>query len=178
MLAPRKFSMRLSPIRVALKTFSLEEWFWRLVFVGALSGMVYCEIATRTLDTASPVTRRGRREEKSRGWKRQSLVSRPQNHEPSHAVKILRQLLTFVKGIGPLKCPIETFIYSGISLKVSRCSPTLSQTKWRTKRRRRTRPEAPLSRLLWKSSHENSVIRESPCGGFTRSVCAYPPIPI
>ncbi len=31
-----------------------------------LSGMVYCEIATRTLDTASPVTRRGRREEKSR----------------------------------------------------------------------------------------------------------------
>src|SRR6266581_5853897 len=39
----------------------------------------------------------------------------------------------------------KRFIYSGISLKVSRCSPTLSQTKWRTKRRRRTRPEVPLS---------------------------------
>src|SRR6266699_3252480 len=25
----------------------------------------------------------------------------------------------------------KRFIYSGISLKVSRCSPTLSQTKWR-----------------------------------------------
>src|SRR5437016_9415543 len=72
-----------------------------------LSGMVYCEIATRTLDLRACNPKRGRREEKSRGWKRQSLVSRPQNHEPSHAVKILRQLLTFVKGIGPLKCPIE-----------------------------------------------------------------------
>ncbi len=44
--------MRLLPIRVALKTQSLEEWFWRLVFVGVvrlpLYGMVYCEIATRT----------------------------------------------------------------------------------------------------------------------------------
>ena len=63
--------MRLSPIRLALKTQSLEEWFWRLVFVGVCCdflylGMVYCEVATRTLDTASPVTRRGRREEKSR----------------------------------------------------------------------------------------------------------------
>src|SRR5438874_12437641 len=29
-----EFSMRLSPIRVALKTQSLEESFWRLVFVG------------------------------------------------------------------------------------------------------------------------------------------------
>src|SRR5437016_10093095 len=74
-----------------------------------LSGMVYCEIATRTLKEVWVllISKRGRREEKSRGWKRQSLVSRPQNHEPSHAVKILRQLLTFVKGIGPLKCPIE-----------------------------------------------------------------------
>ncbi len=74
-----------------------------------LSGMVYCEIATRTLKEVRVllISKRGRREEKSRGWKRQSLVSRPQNHEPSHAVKILRQLLTFVKGIGPLKCPIE-----------------------------------------------------------------------
>jgi len=105
--------MRLSPIRVALKTFSLEEWFWR-GFRGSslrlpLSGMVYCEIATRTLKEVRVllISKRGRREEKSRGWKRQSLVSRPQNHEPSHAVKILRQLLTFVKGIGPLKCPIE-----------------------------------------------------------------------
>src|SRR5438067_9635642 len=42
-----------------------------------LSGVVYCEIATRTLDTASPVTRRGRREEGVK--KRQSPVSRPQN---------------------------------------------------------------------------------------------------
>src|SRR5216110_972134 len=66
-----------------------------------LSGVVYCEIATRTLKEVRVllISKRGRREEKSRGWKRQSLVSRPQNHEPSHAVKILRQLLTFVKGI-------------------------------------------------------------------------------
>ncbi len=53
---PSPVSMRLLPIRVALKTFTLEEWFWRLVFVGVvrlpLSGMVYCEIATRTLDHA------------------------------------------------------------------------------------------------------------------------------
>jgi len=110
-----------------------------------LSGMVYCEIATRTLKEVRVllISKRGRREEKSRGWKRQSLVSRPQNHEPSHAVKILRQLLTFVKGIGPLKCPIER-----------------------------------SSTLEFPSSHENSAIRESPCAGFTRSVCAYPPIPI
>ena len=68
-----------------------------------LFGMVYCDIATGTLEGVRVllISKRGRREEKSRGWKRQSLVSRPQNHEPSHAVKILRQLLTFVKGIGP-----------------------------------------------------------------------------
>src|SRR6266550_6816099 len=40
-LPPRKFSMRLSPIRVALKTFSLEEWFWRLVFVGVVCDFLY-----------------------------------------------------------------------------------------------------------------------------------------
>ena len=113
-LPSSEFSMRLLPIRVALKTFSLEEWFLASGFRGSslrlpLSGMVYCEIATRTLKEVRVllISKRGRREEKSRGWKRQSLVSRPQNHEPSHAVKILRQLLTFVKGIGPLKCPIE-----------------------------------------------------------------------
>src|SRR5205807_7005450 len=46
-----------------------------------LSGMVYCEIATRTLKEVRVllISKRGRREEKSRGWKRQSLVSRPQN---------------------------------------------------------------------------------------------------
>ncbi len=33
--------MRLSPIRVALKTFSLEEWFWRLVFVGVVCDFLY-----------------------------------------------------------------------------------------------------------------------------------------
>jgi len=44
--------MRLSPTRATLKTHSLEEWFWRLVFVGVLrlplSGLVYREIATHT----------------------------------------------------------------------------------------------------------------------------------
>src|SRR2546428_3767301 len=44
-------------------------------------------------------TRRGRREDRA-VKKRQSLVSGPQNLEPSHAVKILRQLLTFVKNGG------------------------------------------------------------------------------
>src|SRR5205807_10229041 len=39
-----------------------------------LSGMVYCEIATRTLDTASTVTRRGRREDRA-VKKCQSLVT-------------------------------------------------------------------------------------------------------
>src|SRR5438034_4567011 len=53
-LPPRKFSMRLSPIRVALKTFSLEEWFWRLVFVGVVCDFLYLgwfivRSATRTL---------------------------------------------------------------------------------------------------------------------------------
>src|SRR5438477_8536693 len=36
-----EFSMRLLPIRVALKTFSLEEWFWRLVFVGVVCDFLY-----------------------------------------------------------------------------------------------------------------------------------------
>ena len=42
-----------------------------------LSGMVYCEIATRTLKEVRVllISKRGRREEKSRGWKRQSLVT-------------------------------------------------------------------------------------------------------
>ena len=33
--------MRLSPIRLALKTQSLEEWFWRLVFVGVCCDFLY-----------------------------------------------------------------------------------------------------------------------------------------
>ena len=41
-----------------------------------LSGMVYREIATRTLDTASPVTRRGRREDRA---VKKPTLSRPQN---------------------------------------------------------------------------------------------------
>ncbi len=36
-----EFSMRLSPIRLALKTQSLEEWFWRLVFVGVCCDFLY-----------------------------------------------------------------------------------------------------------------------------------------
>src|SRR5213592_2195900 len=36
-----EFSMRLLPIRVALKTFTLEEWFWRLVFVGVVCDFLY-----------------------------------------------------------------------------------------------------------------------------------------
>src|SRR5881296_1592789 len=42
-----------------------------------LSGMVYCEIATGTLKEVRVllISKRGRREEKSRGWKRQSLVT-------------------------------------------------------------------------------------------------------
>ena len=52
--------MRLSPIRATLKTQSLEEWFWRLVFVGVCcDGMVYREIATRTLDTRLRVIKAG-----------------------------------------------------------------------------------------------------------------------
>jgi len=38
---PSPVSMRLLPIRVALKTFSLEEWFWRLVFVGVVCDFLY-----------------------------------------------------------------------------------------------------------------------------------------
>src|SRR5213593_414675 len=45
-----------------------------------LSGMVYCEIATRTLEVD-----------------RNFCGTATQNPEPSHAVKIVRQLLTFVK---------------------------------------------------------------------------------
>ena len=46
--------MRLLPIRVALKTFSLEEWFWRLVFVVVVCDFLYLgwfivRSATRTL---------------------------------------------------------------------------------------------------------------------------------
>jgi len=33
--------MRLSPILGALKTHSLEEWFWRLVFVGVCCDFLY-----------------------------------------------------------------------------------------------------------------------------------------
>jgi len=33
--------MRLPPIRVALKAYSLEEWFWRLVFVGVVCDFLY-----------------------------------------------------------------------------------------------------------------------------------------
>ena len=33
--------MRLSPIRATLKTQSLEEWFWRLVFVGVVCDFLY-----------------------------------------------------------------------------------------------------------------------------------------
>ncbi len=33
--------LRLSPIRLALKTQSLEEWFWRLVFVGVCCDFLY-----------------------------------------------------------------------------------------------------------------------------------------
>src|SRR5438128_1947944 len=109
-LPPRKFSMRLSRIEnIFARRMVLASGFRGSSLRLPLSGMVYCEIATRTLKEVRVllISKRGRREEKSRGWKRQSLVSRPQNHEPSHAVKILRQLLTFVKGIGPLKCPIE-----------------------------------------------------------------------
>src|SRR2546428_2839755 len=49
--------------------------------------------------------------------------ARPQNLEPSHAVRIVRQLLIFVKGIRPLSARghlLNTFIYSGIALKVGR----------------------------------------------------------
>src|SRR5439155_25710045 len=73
--------MRLSPIRLALKTQSLEEWFWRLVFRGSmlrlpLSGMVYCEIATRTLDTR---LREMAGTKGGRDVKKPNRLSRPQN---------------------------------------------------------------------------------------------------
>src|SRR5207245_10123377 len=36
-----EFSMRLSPLRLALKPQCLEEWFWRLVFVGVCCDFLY-----------------------------------------------------------------------------------------------------------------------------------------
>ena len=48
-----------------------------------LFGTVYCDIATDTLEGVRVllISKRGRREEKSRGWKRQSLVTAT---EPCH----------------------------------------------------------------------------------------------
>src|SRR5438067_8934064 len=59
-----------------------------------LSGMVYCEIATRTLDLRACNPRRGRREDRA-GKKCQSLMSRPQN--VAFPRRQDSQLRTFVK---------------------------------------------------------------------------------
>src|SRR2546422_8369848 len=59
-----------------------------------LSGMVYCEIATRTLDLRACNPRRGRREDRA-VKKCQSLMSRPQNL--AFPRRQDSQLLTFVK---------------------------------------------------------------------------------
>ena len=50
-------------------------------------------------------SKRGRREEE--GSEEVPITCHGHKTLPSHAAKIVRQLLTFVKGIGPLKCPIE-----------------------------------------------------------------------
>src|SRR5438876_9554913 len=70
-----------------------------------LSGMVYCEIATRTLKEVRVLLNfKAGTEGGEEPWLEAPIaLSRPQNHEPSHAVKILRQVLRSVKGIGPLK---------------------------------------------------------------------------
>src|SRR6266581_1207016 len=62
-----------------------------------LSGMVYCEIATRTLDTASTVTRRGRREDRA-VKKCQSLVTatkpcRPRRQDSPSATYLCQKRL-------------------------------------------------------------------------------------
>src|SRR5437899_7022524 len=46
----------------------------------------------------------------------------------------------------------KRFIYSGISLKVSRCSPTLSQTKWRITTEAENSARGSAFVLLWRLS--------------------------
>src|SRR5207245_1098001 len=60
--------------------------------------MVYCEIATRTLDTRLRVIKAGT--EGGQGSEEVPITCHGHRTLPSHAAKIVRQLLTFVKKFG------------------------------------------------------------------------------